>query len=75
MTKSIKEKIEDKEDKILRKVSLVILNNLEKYGPEKVANEINEGSYGNYYVVPMEDGVREYVSNLINKKFNKTIVI
>ncbi|WP_271729820.1 hypothetical protein [Aquimarina algiphila] len=67
--KSIKEKIEDKEDEVFRKVSLLILNDLEKYGPEKVANEINEASQGNYYVVPTEEGVQEYVSNLINKKF------
>ncbi|KAA1247912.1 hypothetical protein [Aquimarina sp. RZ0] len=68
--KSIEEKIEDLEDEVFRKVSYLILKDLERYGPEKVANEINEGSQGNYYVVPTDEGVRECVSNLINKKFN-----
>ncbi len=67
--KSIEEKVEDLEDEVFHKMSLLILWDLAKYGLEKVANEINEGSQGNYYVVPTEDGVREYVGNLINKKF------
>ncbi|KAA1241559.1 hypothetical protein [Aquimarina sp. RZ0] len=67
--KSIEEKIEDIEDEVFRKMSLLILRDMDNYGPEKVANEINESSQGNYYVVPTEDGVREYVSSLINKKF------
>ncbi|TSE02692.1 hypothetical protein [Aquimarina algiphila] len=67
--KNNEEKVEDIENELFRKISLLILNNLEKYGPERVANELNEKSEGNYYVVPTEEGVREYVSNLINRKF------
>lgn len=63
------EHIEKLEDEVFRKLALLILTNLEKHGPERVANEINSESDGCYYVIPTDDGVREYASNLINKKF------
>lgn len=65
--KSIEERTENIQDEIFSKIALLILSNLEKYSPEKIANEINSKSDGHYFVVPTHEGVR-YVSKLINKK-------
>ncbi len=66
--RSLEEKIEDLEDSLVQKLSLLILRDLEKYSPEKIANEIHEISERNYYITPTDDGVREYVINLLNRK-------
>ncbi|KAA1244556.1 hypothetical protein [Aquimarina sp. RZ0] len=56
--------------RVFRRLAETILSNLEKYGAEVIAKEINSKSRGEYYVTPTDRGVREFAKKLINKKFN-----
>ena len=62
------ERLKEIQDEVFHKTALLLLNDLEKYGPEKVANDINIVSKGYTYVEPTDDAVRDYISKIIDNK-------